>query len=273
MKSAAGGFCPALLLAACLSPSYASAAAATLPILVYHQIRSGPEGPPDGMTVISAERFAEQMRWLHEQGYATLSMDEVVKFLKGKKFPARAVAIHFDDGWRSALTVRPVLERYGFKATFWSIVGSPGTGDLFIDWPGLRALDESAAFEVFSHTMTHPYEAGNTLADWIEGKTPGKGAADVRWELERSKRVLEEKLAHPVPYLDWPAGVSNEALVAAAVQAGYTALVTTIDEVNRPGGDPLSIRRTVVNGACGEADFRAILADGKYRGCEPPVKK
>src|ERR1700727_401215 len=71
--------------------------ALTLPIISYHAIRTIHDMPL-GMTVIDCYRFAEEMRYLHEQGYATLSMDEVVQFLKGRKFPPKSVAINFDDG-------------------------------------------------------------------------------------------------------------------------------------------------------------------------------
>jgi peptidoglycan/xylan/chitin deacetylase (PgdA/CDA1 family) len=265
----------AVILAASAPPvrSFgASGSDASLPVIVYHQIRVAPDGPPDGMTVISYERFAGEMKVLHDQGYATLGMNEVVRFLKGEKFPPRSVAIQFDDGWRSALSARPVLDKYGFKATFWAITGSVGSGALFMDWPTLRRLDKSPNFKVFSHTMTHPYAAGDTFVDWLEGRTAGKSAVDVRRELTESKRVLEKKLAHPVPYLDWPAGVFNDALVDMARKAGYTALVTTVDGVNLPGGDPLRIHRTLINGACDEQAFLAILADGRYRACASPAK-
>ena len=250
----------------------ASAPAASLPILVYHQIRVANDGLSDGPTVISLERFAAEMRILHEEGYITLGMDEVVKFLKGRKFPPHSVAIHFDDGWQSALNARPVLDRYGYKATFWAIGGSVGSGALFMDWPALQELDRNPRFKVFSHTMTHPYKPGDTLVDWVEGKVAGKSASDARWELTESKRVLEEKLAHPVPYLDWPAGNFNEALVDMASRAGYTAVVTTEDGLNHPGEDPLRIHRIIISGACDERAFRAILADGRYRGCETTAR-
>jgi len=263
----------AALLAVALSclmiwPAAAGAPPApALPILVYHQIRVGPDGPPDGETVISYERFSVDMEYLHDQGYVTLDMDEVVQFLQGERFPPKVVAIHFDDGWQSAINAVPVLDRYGFKATFWVIGTSVGSDASFMDWPLLQDLDKNPNFEIYSHTMTHPYEDGDTLVDWVAGKTPGKSATDARWELTESKRLLEEKLGHPVPYLAWPAGVFDDVLVEMARQAGYTALVTVVDTMNHPGDDPLRIHRTTINGVCDERAFRDIMADGAYRDC------
>lgn len=243
---------------------------AGLPVLVYHQIRTGPNDPPEGMTVVARDRFAEEMRRLHDEGYRALDMAEVVRFLQGEKFPAKSVAIQFDDGWSSALRALPILKQYGFKATFWVIAGSVGSGSLYMDWKTVRRLDRQQPFKVYSHTMTHPYEQGNSLVDWTEGRAPGKSAADAQRELTESKRVLEAKLGHPVPYLDWPAGIYSPALIDMAKKSGYTAAVTTDDGMNHPGGDPLMIHRTIVNGACDERAFERILLDGRYQRCDAP---
>src|SRR5580704_2058141 len=88
--------------------------ALTLPIISYHAIRTIHDAPL-GMTVIDYDRFAEQMHYLHEQGYTTLSMDDVAQFMRGKKFPQKIVAINFDDGLVSSLQAVPLLLRYGFK--------------------------------------------------------------------------------------------------------------------------------------------------------------
>lgn len=242
------------------------AGADALPILVYHQIRVAEDGPPDGETVLSLEQFEAQMRHLSAEGYRALGMDEVMAFLRGQAFPQKVVAIHFDDGWKSSWHAIPVLERYGLRASFWIIAGS-GIGAPHMDWEEILELDRHAAMEVYSHSMTHPWRDGETLVDWVEGRTPGKGIDDARRELVDSRRVLEQRLGQPVPYLAWPRGIYNDTLVRLATEAGYSALLTIDDGLNRPGGDPLRIRRTMVDGHCGDAWFRQILADGLFRPC------
>lgn len=237
-------------------------------MLVYHQIRTGPNDPPEGMTVVTLDRFKQEMRSLHDQGYRSLGMDEVVRFLRGEPFPPKVVAIQFDDGWNSARKAVPVLERYKFKATFWIIAGDIGSGKLFMTWPVVRRLDRIKGFEIGSHSMTHPIDSANTMVDWVAGRTPGKSAADAREELAGSKSLLEKKLGHPIAYFNWPAGIFDDELVAMAKDAGYTALVTTVDGLNHPGDDPLRIHRTLVDGTCGEREFAQILSDGRYEKCE-----
>lgn len=107
----------------------------SLPILVYHQIRADANGPANGPTAISLNRFEAQMRYLKEHGYTTLSTNEGVEFVARRTAfqPKKIVAIHFNDGWKSAQLTLPVLNRYGFKRRSGSsrgkaVAGHPWTG-------------------------------------------------------------------------------------------------------------------------------------------------
>jgi peptidoglycan/xylan/chitin deacetylase (PgdA/CDA1 family) len=241
--------------------------ARTLPILVYHQILPTASLLPNGYDGIPRERFESQMRYLKDRGYTTLSMDEVVRFLEGEAFPERSVAIHFDDGWKSHVEAAAILERHGFRGTFWVIPGT-GIGEPHLDWPDVEAIAANPRFEIFSHTMTHPWKPRDTMLDWINGRTPGRDIERARWEIAESKRVLESRLGRPAPYLAWPSGHYDDTLVRVAREAGYRALLTIDEGLNSPGGDLLRIRRTMIHGGCDDATFRALVADGRTRDCD-----
>src|SRR5262249_34166002 len=172
------------------STARAAAASRTLPILVYHEIRVSGDEPADGMTAISLAHFESQMRYLHDQGYTTLKMADVVRFLRGEPFPEKIVAIHLDDGWKSGLAAVAGLLQYGFNASFWVIAGT-GIGWPHMDWDEVESVAVHPQLEVFSHTMTHPWKTNDTMLDWLAGRTPGKGLDRARWEIAESKRVLE----------------------------------------------------------------------------------
>ena len=115
--------------------------------------------------------------------------------------------------------------------------------------------------------MTHPWKTGDTMLDWMNGRTPGKGAEQVRWEVAESRRVLEERLERPIPYLAWPGGHYDDAMIRIATESGYVALFTIDPGVNRPGTDPLILHRTMVHGGCDSRVFVRIISDGIYRDC------
>ena len=79
-----------------------------LPVLTYHHI-----------LLYDVRAFNNQMAWLRDRGYVTLSMAQLEGYVKNKiNLPARAVVITFDDGLKSVSRYAyPVLKQYGMKAT------------------------------------------------------------------------------------------------------------------------------------------------------------
>ena len=94
------------------------------------------------------EEFSRQMAFLKKEGYRTVTMKEVLKFIDYQEpLPRKAVAITIDDGYRSAYELAyPILKQYNFKATLFIytdfIDGSPNA----ITWEQLRELTK-AGFE------------------------------------------------------------------------------------------------------------------------------
>lgn len=237
-----------------------------IPVLIYHQIVT--DGTPAGETVITLDRFREQMDYLAAEGYTTLSTAELIDYMAGKrKVPAKSVVLSFDDGWKNVLNAVPVLEKHGFKASFW-IITRKGIGWSNMEWSDVQALDAHPLFEIGSHTASHPWDADDNLVTWVDGKNPGKGTADAIYELQGARADLEDKLGRRIDVLAWPCGWYNDALLSIAGRAGYRATFTVDPGLNRPGGDPMRIHRSFIDGACGMDDFKHTLRTGNYRVCQ-----
>lgn len=164
--------------------------------LLYHQI-----GPIPANDVITFEKFEEQMRSLHESGVPVISTHDAMEGKWG-------IVLHFDDGWKSQLRAIPVLKRYGFPASFFISTGIVGWKD-HLTWPQVKEI--AAGYEVYSHAVTH---------SWC-----GDGGECDLSEYARSKETLEAELGRPVPYLAWPFGYYNEAMMRAASDYAVTFTV------------------------------------------------
>lgn len=69
----------------------------------------------------------------------------------------RLVMINFDDGYKSQLTyAKPILDKYGFKASFFIVCGRVGTQPYWLDWQDIAALKKDG-MDIESHTMTHAH--------------------------------------------------------------------------------------------------------------------
>lgn len=242
-----------------------------IPVLIYHKIPSDNSEAPS-QTVIRLDQFKEQMKYLHDEGYTTYSIDELIQFMRGPVIPEKSVVLTFDDGWKSVKNVLPVLNEYGFKASFF-IITDRGIGGEHLEWEDIIEISKNPNFEIGSHSATHPADGSNNLITWLQGGTSGKDGQDVRTEIETSKKTLEEKLQKNIKYLAWPAGWYNENLIQIAKKAGYQGLLTVDQGVNVRHGNIYKIKRVFINGACGLDIFKRVLKKPKSYLCPSETEK
>jgi peptidoglycan/xylan/chitin deacetylase (PgdA/CDA1 family) len=73
---------------------------------------------------------------------------------------SKFVIINFDDSHESEYTyAKPILDKYGFKATFFEVYNWVETGyhdkDISTTWQHIAALQQDG-MDIEAHTMTHP---------------------------------------------------------------------------------------------------------------------
>jgi peptidoglycan/xylan/chitin deacetylase (PgdA/CDA1 family) len=236
-----------------------------VPVLMYHSVSDDPqlELHPYYRTTVSPRVFAEQMAFLHREGYETRSPGELAaSLLKGPAMHGKQVVITFDDGFldfeRHAASV---LRQYGFTATVYlptEFIGD--TRRQFKDrdcltWTEVRELHE-AGFTFGSHTATHPqlYDL-----DW----------SSIEHEVESSKQTLECELGSAISSFAYPFAFPEadadfkrrfrEVLREAGYQSG---VCTTIGRVC-PDADPLLFRRLPVNSE-DDVELFAAKLNGAY---------
>lgn len=189
----------------------ASSSVVRVPIAVYHSIRdSSPEEPFDVRRFnISPTAFDEQMRYLQENEYHTITFEMLHEaIVYGTPLPSKPIILSFDDGWRSQYTTAlPMLKKYGFTATFF-LYPNVIEHENYMIWDEVLALRD-AGMEIGSHSKSHQYMTKQTPEEQL-------------FEVERSKAILEEKLDVEVSTFAYPFGLSDVDLQAKVQDAGYT---------------------------------------------------
>ena len=120
-----------------------------IPILSYHAV------DPDcswGIKryFVSPVEFEKQVKYLKENGYTSLSFNELENF----KSYDKPVIITFDDGYEDVYKYAyPILKKYNMRATIFII--SDFVGEKYY-LTSSEIIKMSDVFDIQSHTKTHP---------------------------------------------------------------------------------------------------------------------
>ncbi|MDQ3869945.1 MAG: polysaccharide deacetylase family protein, partial [Thermoproteota archaeon] len=69
----------------------------------------------------------------------------------------KAVILNFDDSLKGQYTnAKPILDKYGFKATFYVVCNDVGKKQNFMNWTEVKALKDDGQ-DIGSHTMNHAH--------------------------------------------------------------------------------------------------------------------
>lgn len=158
---------------------------------------------------VSPKVFEQQMQWLKDRGYTTVSMDDAAAILAGTmQGPAKPVVITFDDNHLSTYDVAlPLLLKYGHSATYY-LVTNRLMNKSFIGETQARDL-VAKGMDIQSHTHTH---AGLSVLN----------AKRMDEELAQSKQVLEQLLGTQVRHVAYPLTMHNKTVRERTKLAGYT---------------------------------------------------
>ena len=244
--------------------------AAGVRILTYHRVT---DAHPGDRLCVPVARFSEQMRWLHEAGYQTISFAQTVAWVTGgtrdvqpgTRSPkpgttptAKSVVLTFDDGYEdNFLHAYPAMARYGLTGIFFVpsafIEGGPdghvSAVDRPMSWVQLQELVQTG-HEIGAHSVSH-------------AKLTQLPPERVTWEISGCKQALEQHLQHAVDFFCYPSGDYDDHVRETVVACGYRGACTVEPGANHPGDDPFVLTRTEISAYDSLRDFEKKLA-GAY---------
>ena len=221
-----------------------------VPVLMYHYVSPL---PPDadwlrrGLTVWP-EAFREQLTWLREAGYHSISLDQLNQALTlGAPLPPKPVILSFDDGHREHYSiVLPLLQEAGFTATFFIIIDRAEMRDPeHMNREQVVAM-ATAGMEVASHSRSHSDLAGRDRDQLV-------------YELLGSRESLEAWTGAAPVALSWPFGSYDSLALQLAEEAGYGMAVSTRAGVFHSSSERFDLPRLRVDGDMRLANFAALL--------------
>jgi len=229
-----------------------------IPILMYHKVSPYIHHGGIGLRV-TPDNFEEQMKYLYERGYRTITLDQLFDIWERRETPPpRTIILTLDDGYQdNYLFAFPILKKYGFTATIFLVcerVGGFNAWDIrretqphikLLSWQEIKEMQQyGISFQ--SHTLTH-----------ASLSTVDPKIADT--EIRLSKVKLEQALGAPVNFLAYPYGRSNKSVEKMARDAGYKAALSTCVGKNDINTNRFRMKRLGIRGNTDLEEFAWLV--------------
>ena len=223
-----------------------------IPILLYHRVVNSSCKIGKHKIYVSEKKFREQMRYLKDNGYETITFEKLAAGINDSKAGNKVnsltsqsykkIILTFDDGYEDNYTILfPILKEFGFTAVIFLI-----TKLSFNEWaikegePHLNMLTHEMiremsdyGIEFGGHTRTHP-----DLKKISEEKLYD--------EIVGCKKDIEEITGKQCISFAYPYGAYNEKILYIVKKTGYKYGITTIFGPKNIHEDNMRIRRIEV---------------------------
>ena len=217
---------------------------ADVPVLMYHHIAEETNG---NSMIITPSDFEAQIKALSESGYTAVTFDQLDDYVTyGTELPENPIVITFDDGYTSNYEYAyPVLEKYGMKATIFTIGSSIGKSKYKdTDYPinphfgedEIKEMVSSGVIDIQSHTydmhQNASYQTGEarTMMLRLSTETEADYIAAIREDVQKNREVLSAITGEDTNVLAYPQGYYNDNTQAIVREEGIRITLST-----RPG--------------------------------------
>lgn len=189
----------------------------SFPVLAYHKIDPRREL---GINSISPQRFEKQIGFLGHARYVSISPKSLINNNINEDSSDRYVLITFDDGYEGIHNYAyPILKKHLSTAIIFVTTGyvgkyndwdsSPGPRFRHLNWAHIKEMaDNGICFG--SHGVNHTF-----LTRQSDNKA--------KYEIEASKKSLEDKLGHQILFFSYPYGNYDRRIMRLVQEAGYKA--------------------------------------------------
>lgn len=213
----------------------------------------------DKTTAVSVEMFEKQMKYLTDNQYHTLTLEEFNQFIKNKKkLPKKSVLITFDNSSKSNYVYAyPILKKYKMHATSFAVTSrisnkeekfNPKTFQML----SMNEMDKMKdVFEFGSHTHTlHKFKDGSAAI-------LAEGHQVVKNDILKSKDVLKSN------YISYPFGQYNKDTLQILKDLKMELAFASIQGYATTENNPLEIKRWFISSDTKMDTFEKIVS-GEY---------
>lgn len=182
-----------------------------IPILMYHSIS---DSDPNNSLLVPIKQFESEVKWLKENGFTPMLLDDVVKAYNTGYVPKKPVAITFDDGYADNYSdAYRILKENNMKGTFFIITNNTDADSYYMNSSMLKEMKDNG-MGIENHTSRHIEFTNISREDKIA-------------IIEEGRKALKEKVGVDSKFVCYPVGKYDEETIEVEKELGIEAAVTT----------------------------------------------
>ena len=203
---------------------------ARVPILMYHYLSDPPPGADRYRRDLSVSPalFEQHLAWLREQGYQSITLEQLLRHLVlGEPLPERPIIITFDDGYAdNYANAFPLLAKYGFGGTFFVVTelaerasagmtAPDGTvyADDYMTWAQMQEM-QAAGMDIQCHARVH-----EDLTDMDDER--------LIWQVLGCREMIESNLGQRPRFVAYPSGIYDQRVAGFFASDDFYGGITT----------------------------------------------
>ncbi len=219
-----------------------------LPIIMYHGILK--EEKRQGKYVISPQLFEQDLRYLQEQGYNTVVMQDIIDYvMEGKPLPDNPIMLTFDDGYYNDYVYAfPLLREYNSKMVFspigrytdqYSESSEHNANYSHATWDDINEMIGTGLVEVQNHTYNmHANEGGRKGCMRKKGEAVEEYQRVLREDVEKMQNRMREMTGITPTTFTYPFGAMSKEALPVLKELGFQATLTCESRMNTLTRDP-----------------------------------
>lgn len=213
-----------------------------LPIVMYHHILK--DSSRWGKYVIGPSVFEQDLAYLKEQGYETVTAEDVIAYVyQGTPLPQKPVMITFDDGYYSNFVYAcPLLKQYGMQGVLsvigkytdvYSESGEENANYSHVTWQRCREMMEEGTMELQNHTYDlHSLSAGRRGCGKKQGESEEEYRNMLIQDVGRLQRRFEQETGYLPRAFTYPFGQISPESEEVLKELGFLAAFTCNEGMN-----------------------------------------
>lgn len=209
-----------------------------VPVIFYHHIQPQSDAIANKQTAESVDSaiFDQQMAYLNQKGYVTISALDLVNALKNHTgVPANSVVVTLDDGYADQHThALPIAKKYNIKLNLLIASGLLNNSG-YMNWDQVNEIKNSGGY-IIDHT-------------WSHYSLPAGSIDKIKYEVETGRSQIESYTGQKVDLFGYPYGSFDNRSIRVLNEDGFLGAFSALPGTYQCDSFIMALHRTRIGNA------------------------